>query len=759
MHSITRLTLLATLSIAPTLHAQGPFPGGAKLGGGGNNPLLQSFINQDKTWYQDARQAYHGDDLIGADGALAKLDWSIAYTAFQWTDYTANNPGQPFIPDDEIYPYADGQLLLEISCSDDNAWMDVEPALTDLGATSLSRDGLVINAWVPIDKAAQASQIDGIDFIRPAYRDTRAGIATSQGDAAISADLARALSPGFTGNGITIGTLSDTFATAPAPITTASQDVASNDLPTGIEVLSEFGQPGTDEGRAMMQIIHDVAPGVSQKFFTAFNGQADFANGIRALADAGCDIIVDDVFFFAEPFFQNGLIAQAVNEVTANGKAYFSAAGNSARQSYESEFRFADGFTGLSGGPLHDFDPGIGIDPFQSFTIPVGSAITFAFQWDEPFFSVSGAPGCGSDMDIFITNDGTGQLTVLNGGFARNVGGDAVDIFTFTNDGSFDLDGTPGPDTQFNLVIEGLAGNAPGRMKVLFIGSGFTINEFDTQSSTLVGHANAESAIAVAAAAFFDTPRFGTSPPELESFSSPGGTPLLFSKDGTRLASPLDTAQPRITSADGANTTFFGQQINDGDNFPNFFGTSAAAPHAAAVAALLLEKAGGPGSLTPLDIDTVLRETAIEMATPGIDPESGAGLISAQAALAQTPLGYSTWVRREFDTEESQTLFSDDPDLDGQNNATEFFAGTDPQTADSTARLSLAQATENGLILSFPLSPEVDARRATILSSTDLLAWDPIEDAAAVFSTGLPINTEQTPREFFRLTIDLGPIQ
>ena len=177
MRSPTRLALLATLCMSPALHAQGP----VKFGGGGGNPLLQTFINQDKTWYQDARQAYHGNDLVGADGPLAKLDWSIAYTAFQWANHNANSPGQAFTPDHEIYPYANGQLLLEVTCKDDDAWMGVEPALTALGASPLSRDGLVINAWIPIDQAGAAAQIAGIDFIRPAYRETRSGITASQG--------------------------------------------------------------------------------------------------------------------------------------------------------------------------------------------------------------------------------------------------------------------------------------------------------------------------------------------------------------------------------------------------------------------------------------------------------------------------------------------------------------------------------------------------------------------------------------------------
>ncbi len=50
----------------------------------------------------------------------------------------------------------------------------------------------------------------------------------------------------------------------------------------------------------MMEIIHDLAPGAKLYFATANSTQATFAANIRALRDAGCTIIVDDVGYFAE---------------------------------------------------------------------------------------------------------------------------------------------------------------------------------------------------------------------------------------------------------------------------------------------------------------------------------------------------------------------------------------------------------------------------------------------------------------------------
>ena len=98
-------------------------------------------------------------------------------------------------------------------------------------------------------------------------------------------------------------------------------------------------ESGTDEGRAILQLLHDVAPAAKLAFYTASVSETDFAAGIIRLADAGAQIIVDDVIYFAEPMFQDGIIAQAVDAVKARGVTYFSSAGNDERQSYEATFK------------------------------------------------------------------------------------------------------------------------------------------------------------------------------------------------------------------------------------------------------------------------------------------------------------------------------------------------------------------------------------------------------------------------------------
>ena len=365
---------------------------------------------------------------------------------------------------------------------------------------------------------------------------------------------------------------------------------------------------------------------------------------------------MDDVFYFAEPFFQDGIIAQAADAVVTSGVPYFSSAGNSARQSYESTFRPSGQFPFL--GEAHDFDPGPGVDVFQNVTVPEGSGFTLSFQWNEPYFSVSGAPGAASDFDIFVTDDP--PVNILAGGSINNVGGDPIEVFTFTNP-------VASGQTSFNILIELFGGPSDRFMKYVRYnrGAGVSINEFDTASSTVVGHSNATLAQAVGAAFFNDTPEFGTNPPLLEPFSSAGPTSIYFEIDGTPIVPPDVRPKPEIVAPDGTNTTFFGSDsIFDPDVFPNFFGTSAAAPHAAAVAGLMLEL--NP-SLGFMDVYTALQSTAIDMGPAGFDFDTGFGLIQADAALAALPTNIrpvadDQMVMTQQDTPVNITLTGSDAD-------------------------------------------------------------------------------------------------
>jgi len=531
----------------------------------------------------------------------------------------------------------DGAVAMDFIATGDAKSLLAE--LEELGLKQGSVYGRYVSGMLPIAAIAPAANLKSLQFARAAMATTNVGLVTSEADIAMRADVARSTF-GVNGTGVTVGVLSDSYDNLGG----AAGDVATGDLPgignplgntTPVNVLEdfsadEFGE-GIDEGRGMLQLVHDVAPGADLAFHTAFLGQADFANGIIELAEAGSNVIVDDVIYFAEPMFQDGIIAQAVDKVVADGAAYFSSAGNNARDSYESAFT-PSGVVIPEIGEFHDFDPGVGVDFLQSITIPVGATFIVSFQWDSPFFSVSGGAGSPNDLDIFLVDES--GTNILTDSAFNNIGNDPVEVFGFVNDGSFGTD-------QFNLAISNFAGPNPDLLKYVLFGNA-TINEYATNSSTTYGHSNAAGAEAVGAAFYQQTPEFGVNPPELEFFSSAGGTPILFDTDGNRLLEPEIRLKPGIVAPDGTNTTFFppfpGQDV-EGDGFPNFFGTSAAAPHAAAVAALMLEAVP---DATPAQIYEALEQTALDMDDPftpgfdvGFDRGTGFGFIQADAAIAK----------------------------------------------------------------------------------------------------------------------------
>jgi subtilisin family serine protease len=526
----------------------------------------------------------------------------------------------------------------------------------------------------------------GLKFLRPTLAMTRVGSVTTQGDRSVRADVARRES-GVNGRGVRVGVLSDSYDCAPgafaagAPFTRAAQDIANGDLPVDVRVLKDLSAAPsddcTDEGRAMMQLVHDVAPGAPLAFYTAFESQEDFAAGIRALAATGSKVIVDDILYFAEPMFEDGIIAQAVDDVHHSGVAYFSSAGNDARASYEARFRLS-AQAGISG-PRHDFAKGRAVDGLQQATASAGSVTLLSVQWDQPSLSANGKRGAGSDVDVWfydmngepieICSDDPDQVICQIPGFDANVGGDAVETPILVNLGDADL--------AVQIGIELFEGPAPNYIKYVWFdldAGAFSVDEYDTASGTVYGHANAAGAEAVGAAAWYQTEEWDSPlrpqciPACLNSFSSAGGVPVFFGPNGRRLPVPDVRIKPGVTGPDGGNTSFFFFDLTfaipgttEPDGFPNFFGTSASAPHVAAVAALLLDQRArdidahkrfiGPRILKPDAIYWALRLTADDMTlrnfggdigpqrvdnAPGFDFDTGFGFVDAQRALRAT---------------------------------------------------------------------------------------------------------------------------
>ena len=181
-----------------------------------------------------------------------------------------------------------------------------------------------------------AGRVAALDALLPQVRNVApiekpvvgfVGAADNEGETALQADIARTAN-NVDGTGQTVGALSDSVSQVGGGL---ADSVKTGDLPNTVKVIQDGPAGSTDEGRAMLEDIHDIAPGAALQFATADGGQVGFANNILALAAAGSTVITDDVTYFDEPFFQDGAIAQAVNTVVGQNIPYLSSAGNTGR--------------------------------------------------------------------------------------------------------------------------------------------------------------------------------------------------------------------------------------------------------------------------------------------------------------------------------------------------------------------------------------------------------------------------------------------
>ena len=443
---------------------------------------------------------------------------------------------------------------------------------------------------------------------------TTTGSVTSQGVKAHRVDEATRFF-GVTGAGIKIGVLSDSDDFK-------EQSISTGDLPADtVTIPGQSGRPGNGEGTAMMEIVHDVAPGAKLFFATAFNSPESFADNIRALRFVyGCDIIVDDIIYYFESPYQDDIIAKAVEDVIADGAMYFSSAGNQGNfddgtsGTWEGDFKKAQTAIGAlpTGYEIHNFGGGVVSDRIE---VQGGPLI---LHWSDP--GSLDNPQSANDYDLFLL-DSTLSNVVLASTDVQDGTGLPFEFLGFV---------IP-PD--FRVVIARHTGAADRAVRIeLFAGELAVSTSGGTYGHSTVNGAYGVAAVDAAQALGGAFVGGATNPVELYSadgnrrvFYNSAGVPYKPGKFLFKNSGGQNRLKPDIAAADGVSTTLPASTLLN-----PFFGTSAAAPHAAAIAGLL--KSAKPTS-TAIRLRTTLTKTALDIEGFGRDRDSGFGIIDAFTAL------------------------------------------------------------------------------------------------------------------------------
>jgi len=427
------------------------------------------------------------------------------------------------------------------------------------------------------------------------------------------------------GSGVRVGVLSDSDDGS-------EQSIASGDLPAStITIPGQDGRPGSGEGTAMMEIVHDVAPDAQIVFATAFISPESFADNIRRLRfDYGCDVIVDDIIYFFESPYQDDIIAQAVEDVVADGAVYVSSAGNQGNAddgtsgTWEGDFRAAGTLSTLPAGyTVHDFGNRV-----ISNRIELGGG-PLILHWSDP--GTLEAPASFNDYDLFVLDNSLREVAVAS---------------TDLQDGA----GLPFEYLGYNIpagfrVVVAAAPNAEVRaIRLAHFGGELGI----ATGGSSYGHNSAANALGAAAVDVVEAGEGefaagALTPVELYSADGPRrvfydrtGNPYTPGKVTFGTAGGQLRNKPDITGADGVQTT-----LPPGSGLNPFFGTSAAAPHVAGIAALI--KSALP-SATSLQIRNAIKNGALDIEAAGMDRNAGLGIAFAPEALKRAGAAFAAYI-------------------------------------------------------------------------------------------------------------------
>ncbi len=438
-----------------------------------------------------------------------------------------------------------------------------------------------VAAWVEVPRLLALASAPGVTRITPVLPPvTGAGSTTAESDRLLLADRVRD-EYGLTGAGVRIGVISD-------GVDHWSSAVASGNLPADLHVLRN--NQGGDEGTAMLEIVHDIAPGAELYFHDMGENSIDFVAGVDALADAGCTVIVDDIGWITQPFFEDGPVAAHIQSlVSTRDLLYLSSAGNAAQRHYQGTYRDdGSGFHDFSGGSETDYD-------YLYVSIPPGGSLRAVLEWDDPW------TGSANDYDLYLYDTATWGDPIAVSDYPQDGNDAPLEGFSYRNAGASTI--------EAELDVHNYAAVARTLEVYLYPANGTRVYSNNVVAGDSVfGHPAAPSVVSVGAIGAAD-PGADT----IEPFSSRGPATLRFPGAVQRM-------KPDVTGIDGVSVTGAG-------GFPNpFYGTSASAPAVAAVSALAWS---GAPNRTAAQVRAALLASCTDLGAAGADSAFGNGRVDA----------------------------------------------------------------------------------------------------------------------------------
>jgi hypothetical protein len=418
------------------------------------------------------------------------------------------------------------------------------------------------------------------------------------------------------------------------------------------------------EGTALLEIVYDIAPG-AQLAFANFQTSMDFENAVNSLASSN-DVVVDDISFLGEPDDGTSSIstntAAALNSATNPIRGYYTAAGNFATGHYYGLYDDSkvngNTISGISNsGDLHLFQQtddtsvqpplvttdvlGLGPKPYNVIELPAGAEAVIFLTWDDTWGASS------NNYDLYLVEQSTGKV-VASSTDVQNGTQDPVEEIDYTNN--------TGAQDFFRIVVQNVNQAQAKHLNIFTFAPecasagpsplappGHERLNFNTATRSLAAESDAggspASIVTVAAICSASQKAMEARPTDASCADTTNSTIEYFSSQGPTLDGRL---KPEISGIDGVSITGAG-------NFENpFFGTSAAAPHVAGIAALLLQSASCLLSTSSYPADpgtarTNLSNLILDNATlvGGAGPASpddvfGYGRIDALASALQT---------------------------------------------------------------------------------------------------------------------------